>query len=286
MPECPEVCIMSQYLMSYIKDKTILKLNSNKKLGININNYKIKDINTKGKLLWFELVNKEKTAYFICHFGLTGEWSFMDDNSKINIEFTDGIKIYYNDARGFGKLSITTNIKTLEEKLNKIAPDLLKTEFTQEQFLETFKVYINKTKRRGKMLLIKLLMDQHGIGSGIGNYLSAEILYHAKLSPRRILQSLSDNEIKSLAYSIKYIIKLSYYNNNTGYMTNFNDFIKIHKEGIKKNIYPNYHLEIHFTNEEFIFHVYRQKKDDSDNKIFPDKIINGRTTYWIKNIQR
>jgi formamidopyrimidine-DNA glycosylase len=286
MPECPEVCITAQYLLTHIKNKTILKLTSKKKLGISVVGYTVQNIDSKGKLLWFELTNKDKMAYIICHFGLTGEWSLNDNNHKVCIEFTDNSKIYYNDDRGFGKINITSNYNTLQSRQNKISPDLLKTDFTERQFLDTFKVYLNKTKRRNKMLLVKLLMDQHGIGSGIGNYLSAEILYHAQLSPRRTLDSLSDTDIKKLAYSIKYIIKLSYYNNNTGYMTNFGDFISIHKEGIKKKIFPNYHSEIKFTNEEFTFNVYRQKTDKLGNKVIVDKIINNRSTYWVKELQK
>ena len=53
-------------------------------------------------------------------------------------------------------------------------------------------------------------MDQTtrgGILSGIGNYLAAEILYAAKLSPKRKLSSLDDIDIKKLTKAIKIIIK-------------------------------------------------------------------------------
>jgi len=284
MPEGPEVCITAQYLLSRLKNKTITKIS--KKFSLNIVNYKIKHIDSKGKILWFELVNASKTIYLISQFGLTGEWSFEDDNNKLTIQFNDDINLYYNDVRGFGKINITNKKKELDTKLNKISVDLLKTDFIDDEFLETFNMYKNKSQRRKKMLIVKLLMDQHGIGSGIGNYLVCEILYHAKLSPFRTLDSLSNTEIKRLSHSIKYIMKLSYYNNSTGYMTHFSEFIHEHKIGIDNGKYPNYHPDIKLKkSQKFKFHVYRKQTDDKGNKVIADKIINNRSTYWIPEIQ-
>ena len=42
--------------------------------------------------------------------------------------------------------------------------------------------------------LVKVLMDQQALVSGIGNYLVAEILYDAKLNPHRELDKLSNKE--------------------------------------------------------------------------------------------
>ena len=141
------------------------------------------------------------------------------------------------------------------------------------------------------MKIIKVLMNQdksNGIGSGLGNYLCSEILYKSKLSPYRTLKSLTRKDIDNLCYSIKYIIKLSYYNNSTTYINSIpKKFIESHKTEIDNGKYPNYHSDIKFKkNQIFEFEIYGKKIDKLGNEIYPDKIINkGRTTYWVKNIQ-
>jgi len=286
MPEGPEVCITAQYLLSILNNKTI-KYISNKNYK-SIINYKIKDVNTKGKLLWFTLIKNNLTYYLICHFGLTGEWSFdKNEYNKLIILLNDDTKLYYNDLRNFGRMLLIKDKILLDKEINKLAPDFLKTEFTNDEFIEQFKKYMNKTIKRKNMLLVKVLMDQKAIGSGIGNYLSSEILYNAKLSPKRTLKSLSNNDLKKLSQSIKYIMKLSYYNNPTGYMTNFDKFILKHKKGIDNGKYPNYHQDIKLKkSDQFKFNVYRRKLDNNGNKVLADKINNNRTTYWIPNIQK
>ena len=129
--------------------------------------------------------------------------------------------------------------------------------------------------------------NDKGIGSGIGNYLSAEIMYNAKLSPHRTIGSLTDSEINSLCNSIKYIMKLSYYNNKTGYMSNFGKFTEVHRKGIDDGRFPNFHDSIKFKEgDEFEFKVYRMKTDSHGNEIIADSSINNdRTSWWVPNVQ-
>ena len=49
---------------------------------------KIKNIDTKGKLLWFELENSLKEpVWLLCNFGLTGEWGFtMKNNARLKFK--------------------------------------------------------------------------------------------------------------------------------------------------------------------------------------------------------
>ena len=126
-----------------------------------------------------------------------------------------------------------------------------------------------------------------GIGSGIGNYLSAEILYDAKISPHRTVEEIynDDKLIKKLTKSIKLIIKLSYYCNYIGYMERFEDFKKIHDKLVENKKINNYHPNVNIKNKKFLFNVYRQKLDKNKNKVKGEKIINGRTTYWVPKVK-
>ena len=278
MPEVCEIVMTSQYLMTKLKNRYITDINilsgrytHENIVGKNlINKYaplKIINVNSKGKFMWFELLNEKdnKYIYILNTFGLSGSWLFKDNPSnriKFSIENKDKTKtyvLYFNDPRNFGTIKITDNIIDLNTKINKLSVDLLKTEFSDDEFLD----WVNNFKSKDKEI-IKILMTQEvnkGIGSGLGNYLAPEILYHAKISPFRTISSLNNNEIINLAQSIRYILKLCYTNNKIGYMEHFKNFIEKHKLGIKSGKYPQYHKKVHINdNIEFQFSVYQKKK--------------------------
>lgn len=256
-------------------------------------NLKIKDVNSKGKLLWIELENK---LFLTSHLGMSGFWSFHKNNNdriRILIKNKNNDKTYdlcYQDQRNFGNIEILTeqNFKT---KIDSLADDVLKTEFDGKEFEEKIKKYIQVSKSRKDQNIFKVLTNQNkndGIVSGLGNYLTPEILYDCKISPFRPIGSLNELEIKNLLQSIKYIVKLSYFNNTTGYMTQFNDFIDTHKQKILDGIFPNFHPEIKLKpTDKFSFKVYQLKNDYLGNKVDADKSLQkDRTTYWVPNVQK
>ena len=308
MPEGPEVTILSQYLLTKLKGRLIEKLEvlSGKYLtktlvGINLlngtNNFKIINIESHGKLIWMTLknVNNNENIYLVSHLGLTGEWGFYEGNND-RIKITIGnsadkkkYSLYYNDSRNFGNIYIYKDKEDLSSKVELLAPDALKTNFSDEDFLQMVKKYTEKSNKKNRSIFV-VLMNQttkDGLLSGLGNYLTPEILYRAKISPFREIGSLNNNDIKNLSHSIKYTTKLSYYNNTTGYMTNFGSFIKTHKEKIDNGKYPEYHSETKLKENTFKFNVYRQKEDPLGNEVERDVTINnGRTVYWVSAIQK
>ena len=232
MPEITEVLVTSHYLLSRIKNRYISNVKilsgryTHQKIeGLNIFEKnlpaKIKDIGTKGKLLWFVLENSLKeTIYLMCNFGLTGEWAFEKKNSArvrfkiINKDSDKKYNLYFIDDRNFGILMFTNNKLIFEDRLNKLARDYMKNPYTNEEFIKEFSNFINNKPNNSNKILVKFLMDQNKnetIGCGLGNYLTAEIMYEAKLSPYRTLGSLTKKELEKLNESIKKIIKISYY---------------------------------------------------------------------------
>ncbi len=308
MPEVCEIAVTAEYLMTKIKNRYITGASiisgryTHEKLEglelLNKNNpIKIIKIDSKGKFLWFELENNNNEKIYIMNtFGLTGDWGFEKQKNsrfKINIKNKDNDKkytLYFTDDRNFGTLFITTDINDLNKKLDKLAPDLLKTNFSPNEYLDDFKKFIDKSKSKKNIPIVKFLMSQDkkdSIGSGIGNYLSVEILYRAKISPHRILGDFSDNDILLLAKTIKKTVKLCYVSNIIGYMIRLEKFMPKHKELIKKGKLPNYHPDIKIDDkEEFEFLVYMQKKDKLGNDVKRDEIIKGRSTYWVPKVQK
>lgn len=304
MPEVCEIVITAQYLLTKLKGRYITgakilsgRYTHQKLVGFDLidkfSPLKINDINSKGKFMWFELLYEKENinVYLLNTFGMAGSWGFkLDPSNRIEFSITNNDRsknytLYYTDPRNFGTLKLTTNYDDLLNKYNSLGTDLLKTEFTDQDFVN----WVHDFKYKDKEI-IKVLMNQEknkGLGSGLGNYLAPEILYMAKISPFRTIQSLSNDDIIQLSKSIKYILKLCYTNNKTGYMVLFNNFIDKHKIGIKNHKYPDYHKDIHIgDNTEFEFSVYRKTKDPLGNPVKNDKIIDDRSTYWVPNIQK
>ena len=283
MPEVAEIALTAEILLKYLKNKMLTSFDFiagrfSKKSPPGFDDFvtalplQIKNIDTKGKFLWFDLVdpkNKSKHWYIFNTFGLTGMWSLFEPNyTKAVLTFTNNKTAYFSDMRNFGTFKFSPNKEDLDNKLNKLGVDFLK-----ENNFDLAKI------KKYNIPIVKILMDQKKVGSGLGNYLTAEILYRAKISPHRLGDTLSDEEIENLEYWIKYTTKLSYINNHIGYMVNLED----EANKIKRK---NYHPDIKLEKKEFEFLVYRKKTDPDGNKVKADNIIKGRTTYWVPAVQK
>lgn len=284
MPEVPEIVLTCEILEKYLKNKILISFDfvSGRYIKNEPQGYskfkehlplKLKKVDSKGKFMWFEFYSKNTTWYVWNTFGLTGMWSLYEANyTRAVLSFEDDTVAYFSDMRNFGTFKFTDNLSELKKKLNELGPDFLKDENFNIDKIKNYDVPI-----------VKLLMDQKKIGSGLGNYLVAEILYRSKLSPHRLGSSLTNKEIKNLSHWIKYTVKLAYTCNHIGYMVNLDE----EANKIKKK---NYHPDIKLVDSEFQFLVYRKKKDPLGNPVKTDKIIgsenNKRTTYWVPAVQK
>jgi formamidopyrimidine-DNA glycosylase len=303
MPEGPEVIISTQYLKSKILNKMVTSLNvmsgrylRHELIGSRLikqgHVYRIDSIDSKGKLMWFELVDDstEDRIYICSTLGMTGRWSFYNDKSarirlRICCNGSKRYNLYFIDPRNFGDLKIYSDSSDLEKRIDKLAPDILKSNISSSDLTDRMDEFINKFRKN--MNIVKILMDQSAIVSGIGNYLVAEILYDAKLSPHRDLDEFTLGEKKQLAESMRYIVKMSYYDNKTGYMKHFDTFMQEHPIQIDKRIFPNYQPDIVINkNDEFEFKVYGQKTDPLGNKVKRDSVIKDRTIHWVPDVQK
>ena len=305
MPEGPEILLTTQYLLCkikkrYIKSVKILSGKYTKKQlpGFNLlsGRLRIEDVSCKGKFMWITLVAGDDVIYLMCSFGLTGSWGFKsNDNTRLIFELDNGsknnktYKLYYSDQRNFGNIIVTNNLSVLEKKINSLGIDLIQSNLTEDDMINhlTREIEsIKNSKRNNNIVTVLMTQDiNKGIGSGIGNYLCAEILYAAKISPHRDITNLSHIEIKSLAVSIRKVMKDAYVNNTTDYALQFADFVASRYEKIKSGKIPNYYPDIKLDNNKFVFKVYQQKKDPLGNPVIGEKIHADRTTWWVKRVQ-
>ncbi|MBU0613223.1 bifunctional DNA-formamidopyrimidine glycosylase/DNA-(apurinic or apyrimidinic site) lyase [Patescibacteria group bacterium] len=109
------------------------------------------------------------------------------------------MELAFSDLRRFGEIKL---FKTSEEnsvpRLKKLGPEPLSPSFTNTKFQ---KVMENK-----KGMLKSLLLNQNVI-SGIGNIYADEILWEAKLGPKKRVDSLTSKQIRNLHQSIRKILK-------------------------------------------------------------------------------
>ena len=285
MPEICEVALTAEILHRKLKNKVLTSIkffgdtykygpNGTKPEGYNLFvkslPLKIKKVDSRGKFLWFELTDDNITWYIWNTFNLKGGWSLEDDTHKrAQFNFENDVVAYYYDTLGWGTFKFSKSQEDLRKQLELLSPDFLKD--------DNFDLS-NITKYKSK--IVGVLMDQKKIGSGIGNYLVAEILYHAKISPHRKCNTLTNDEIKQLTYSIKYIIKICYMYGGSKYMH------KLEKE-LNKLPRIDYHpnIKIKKSDQKFMFMVYNEKTDPLGNPVKEEKIVGKRTTYWVPNVQ-
>ena len=282
MPEVVEVYTQMKYIELNFLGKVLKnvipirgKYTINKIQGLNLlSGYVLNNIGSKGKFMWVEFKKNNNMKYMFVSLGLTGGWTLNKDKYS-NIEFDFGKKLYFDDKIGFGTIKLATSSELLI-KLNKLAPDALTRNFTCNDIINK----INNYKKN--IPIVTLLMDQTGIVSGIGNYLSAEILYNAKIDPHSLIKNLNNTIINKLCKSIKYITKLTFLKGDLNYLIETNDFIKELK--IIRKI--NFHNDIKINNQPYKLQVYGLTLDSKNNEIITSSIIKGRKTYWCPTIQK
>jgi formamidopyrimidine-DNA glycosylase len=141
----------------------------------------------------------------------------------------------------------------LNTTLAKLGFDILTEEFTLKRWKDIINAHGNKN-------ITALLMDQSHI-SGCGNYIKAEALYYAKVSPLRKAKDLTENEVEKLFEALRIIPRLAY--NNKGYSGGeYTD-----KKG--KKGFEEFHLKIY-------------GKPEATKTKTPD----GRITHWDPKIQK
>lgn len=202
MPEGPEVKVYADYIRGNLLDKYIC--------GVVVTNYnrtnketfeytkkiasKVIEVRSHAKKIFIITEDYVLQSSLI----MTGSWGYGDHKANRlylvvgtyhGNNFVRERNFHFRDTDGKGWL----HIFSLDEYLakQKKAPPCL---MNDEVPLETFRFQLMKKKQE---LIGKAIHNADLIG-GIGNYLRAEILYEARISPRRYVYSLTDNEWERL----------------------------------------------------------------------------------------
>ena len=217
---------------------------------------KVLNVNCHGKFIYFYFSND--TSLW-CTLGMSGAWLNHDrKHSRVKLVFDD-VDVWFDDVRNFGTLKFVSDMSKLAKKLSKLGHDPLK----RDMDCSRFKELIHRKKAK---TIAEVLMDQ-SVVAGVGNYLKAEILYAAKISPHRQCLSLSDKELSRICKFTNEIMRTSYESGGATILT--------YKD---ENGNPGT-----FSRR---FMVYNQKKDPIGNDVIRETTKDKRTTHWVPEVQK
>jgi formamidopyrimidine-DNA glycosylase len=119
----------------------------------------------------------------------------------INVEFVfSSGSLYFYDQLSYGTLKVFDE-KSLQTKLKTLGVDMSDPKTSYNDFYEALSKNIkNDSKPIGNLIVNQKLI------SGVGNYLRADSLWAAKISPFRKLKDISESELKKLYKQIRVLI--------------------------------------------------------------------------------
>lgn len=218
---------------------------------------KVVGVGVHGKFLYWIITND---VFIYNTLGMTGSWSVTETkHSRVIFRLGDGTQVFFNDQRNFGTLKLVPGRHELVKKLKSLGPDMLSEQVSDARFTECL-------MKKPEWTLSEALMDQ-SIVSGVGNYVKAESLYRAQLSPHRTVQSLDSTDFSRLRHSVQLVLQDAYKRGGASIQT-YRDF-----DG-KEGEYSQRFL------------VYNQEQDPNGNRVIREQTADGRTTHWVPAVQK
>lgn len=287
MPEVAEVLKATKWLQAHMEGKnvtlhslTFTETGKYRSAKGSPKNYDVFEENLPACNPRFEARGKKVVCtfdnglYMIMGLGMAGRFSFSPTKHNCYIfSFTDSSEgeelryIYFNDSRHFANIHLFVGEESFAKGLKQYAPseDPLSSNIPLEEWMRLI-----RNPRRKKTKIITFLLDQRSI-SGLGNYLTAEILFACRIRPDRPLDEITDEEIEKLKYHTDRLVKLAY--ESTGRLV----YTKA-ETGPGKG----------FRCYVYLCNVYRVKRKDGtirDYEVIGTKYFGTRTTYWCPELQ-
>jgi len=138
------------------------------------------------------------------HFGMTGYLVSSEEEperhrwDRMVIGFTDGTELRYRNMRKLGGVWLAHDADEALAVAGALGPDALA--IGRAEFLQRL------SRRRGGVKAI--LMDQSFV-AGVGNLIADEVLWQARIHPRRGVETLVDEERKRLHFTMHAVLKES-----------------------------------------------------------------------------
>lgn len=224
----------------------------------------LSQVDLHGKLMWLEFYDRQEGHrwLFTSTLGMTGNWSWRERSHCMFELHLSESSLFFNDTRHFGTfLHITP--EGLKKKVAALGHDVLKDVVEDRDRREVWSSFFMRAKKK---TVVEALMDQ-SICSGVGNYIKSESLYRAAISPHRVVESLSLDEMDLLYRSLWDIMAESYAMRGCS-LRDYRDVAN--NEGFFQD-----HLK-----------VYGKKKDPFGREVMKEKTADGRTTWYCREVQK
>ena len=271
MPELPEVETVRRGLESLIIGKIVKAEVHDTKKGFpnapnDVNAFligaSIVAVRRRAKVL---LIDLSSDYSLVIHLKMTGQLVFVgktrfgaghpndslinslpDKSTRVKLTFDDNSKLFFNDQRKFGwvKLMPTVEIPNIDF-MKKVGPEPLEADFTKEQFKERF-------RRRARTNIKAAILDQTVV-AGVGNIYADESLWGAKIHPKRLVASITNNEFDQLYTELREVMNLAIekggssnhtYINAEGKRGSYMDFARVfRREGLACPRHPDVIIE-------------------------------------------
>jgi formamidopyrimidine-DNA glycosylase len=125
-----------------------------------------------------------------------------DKSTRVNIEFSDGSHLFFNDQRKFGwmRLIPTPEVMNLDF-FQKVGPEPLGADFNWQALRE-------RLLKRQNTNIKAAILDQTVV-AGIGNIYADEALWGAKIHPATLVKSLTTRQFHKLHDELVFVLRLS-----------------------------------------------------------------------------
>lgn len=284
MPELPEVetvCrIMRRVLVGQriasaevVDDPIVLSGLAPETVQESLVGREVVGVGRRGKFWWLELAQKAGGPGALCgHLGMSG-WirelgapsgrlrehgkrPFDDEDGrprflKLLLAAADGRRIAFTDGRRLGRLWLAED-PAKDKRIAQLGPDAFESMLTGKELLAAF------AKRKAPIKAV--LMDQ-GFVSGLGNWLADEILYQARVAPKRLASTLSKAEVERLRKTTLDVLQTA-----------------IDVDADSERFPP-----------EWLFHHRwegRRGPTEIGGKLIVREPVAGRTTAWVPSVQK
>ncbi len=173
----------------------------------------VRGVGRHGKHLWLELDRRPWPCF---HFGMTGGFhaprargvrlvssgsrdagdAWPPRFAKLRLTFDDGGELAMTDARRLGRIRLRTDPRT-EPPVSELGFDALLGLPPGARFAEQL---------GERSAPIKALLLDQSFAAGVGNWIADEVLYQARIAPRRPARSLSRGEVLRLRAALRSVI--------------------------------------------------------------------------------
>ncbi len=214
MPELPEVETVRRMLAEKLPGQRIvraevsrhrLRTSSLAGLPLQLEGRAFAQPRRTGKFLFLDL---QEGVTLLSHLGMSGRWLFWppgitaDDampHVHLRLTFADGARLWYQDIRRFGMLRVVA-LDALERdpSVRLLGPDPL--------VARPDGATLARMAKGSRVAIKTFLLDQRRL-AGVGNIYASEILFRARVNPRRSAGTLSLREWTSVAGEVLHVLE-------------------------------------------------------------------------------